>query len=151
MQKFVFIILVLPIGSGALLSQNFNISITPDQEKLVKKADSLEQQLDHTPDSLKWERLYELSQTYQRFPRKDTIAIQQGKAISRKQKVWPLAKLIPPVGFKVLIRLSFSINARKKEKRRSKNWKNRESACLFIRDIRFQRIIISGREIKKLV
>ena len=82
MKKFVIIILGTLIGSGTLLSQNFNISVTPDHEELIKKADSLEQKLGLTPDSLQWALLNELGKTYARFPRKDTLALQKGKILS---------------------------------------------------------------------
>lgn len=63
---------------GTLAAQPVNIDLEPEEKERIQLVDSLEAQLTQTPDSLKWDLLYEISQTFRRFPRTDTLSRQKG-------------------------------------------------------------------------
>lgn len=80
-MKLVYILCGMLIWCGTVNAQ-LHLQFSPETEKLRATIDSLEQELNSAPDSLKWDFLYKISRTYRDFPRKDTLARQEGIAYS---------------------------------------------------------------------
>ena len=86
MRKLDTLLVLLFVWNLPLLAQNIHLTF-PEEEKQEdpkRIVDSLEQLLPDLADTNRWENLHRLSQSYRRFPRKDSTALQKGIRYSRE-------------------------------------------------------------------
>jgi class 3 adenylate cyclase len=91
MNKKIAAVIIAIVWTLSLAGQTFQVSVEKSQEQLEKTTDSLEKKLANTPDSLKWEVLYELSQNYREYSKKDSIAMQKGMMYSQQAEQMAMA------------------------------------------------------------
>ncbi|MCB0854706.1 MAG: hypothetical protein KDD63_20935, partial [Bacteroidetes bacterium] len=79
------IVLLLFIGWAlTVVSQTVDVNVNKSKKDRQRITDSLEQKLAITPDTSQWEILYELSQNFREYSRRDSVAMQKGMMYSQQ-------------------------------------------------------------------
>ncbi|MCB0838593.1 MAG: hypothetical protein KDD99_18105, partial [Bacteroidetes bacterium] len=86
------IVLLLFIGWAlTVVSQTVDVNVNKSKKDRQRITDSLEQKLAITPDTSQWEILYELSQNFREYSRRDSVAMQKGMMYSQQAEQLALA------------------------------------------------------------